>query len=122
MVTLSDVRVGDRIRVTHTKTGSIREGVVAKFGSLGLYDSFGHLLTYALGEYQDCEILERASMAEPTEYGTVVQTDEGRAVRLNGKHYENGSMPWVLLVEHDMRWVPRNWEALKNPRPVEALP
>ena len=47
-------------------------------------------------------------MEEPTEWGSVVQTDEGRAVLATNKRE---TLRWIL---EDRGWVA--WKSLKNPR------
>ena len=51
-------------------------------------------------------------MEEPTEWGSVVQTDEGRAVLATNKRE---TMRWIL---EDRGWAA--WKNLKNPRPYES--
>ena len=51
-------------------------------------------------------------MEEPTEWGSVVQTDEGRAVLATNKRE---TRLWIL---EDRGWVA--WKSLKNPREYEG--
>jgi len=51
-------------------------------------------------------------MEEPTEWGSVVQTDEGRAVLATNKRE---TLRWIL---EDRGWAA--WKNLKNPRPYES--
>jgi len=51
-------------------------------------------------------------MEEPTEWGSVVQTDEGRAVLATNKRE---TMRWIL---EDRGWAA--WKNLKNPRKFES--
>jgi hypothetical protein len=117
MATRDEIKVGDRIRSTHPN-GSIREGVVATIINGWPRDKDMCLLSF-VDLHETYEILERGPMAEPQEFGAVVQTDDGLAIRLDGKHpgFYSEYYPWVVIGE-DFEWYSDTWDNLVNPRPV----
>lgn len=132
-----DICKNDRIRVTH-EDGTIIEGVAdARSGNMSLWYTKSHVLLAASGSSETYELLERAPMTEPSEYGSMVEIDdphgiEGRVIayRLNRSYFE-----WVVLFSKEelpgtmvkykttnLKWNGYTWGRILdfNPSPFEG--
>jgi hypothetical protein len=103
---------GQMVTATYTEvvTGRLVDEGPRGAGLL-LIDERGLLCRYVDGPAWTIEALP---MEEPTEFGAMVDTDEGRALRTPF------SLRWPWAVE-GMPSVGRKWSELRNPRPVAAV-